>query len=100
MQQLQHYYSMKGIGKYQTYVRSEIITSNKIITPEDFAFYWAHNNGECDVTVDGVVLKQGDTLDLTSLPYDSIYNVPITIIFGNNSEEKKLCLKQFKFTDK
>lgn len=91
---------MKGIGKYQTYVRSEIITSNKIITPEDFAFYWAHNNGECDVTVDGVILKQGDTLDLTSLPYDSIYSVPITIIFGNNSEDKKLCFKQFKFTNK
>lgn len=86
--------------KTQTYIRTEIIKENKIITPEDFAFYWAHNNGACDVTIDGVVLKQGDTLDLTSLPYDSIYNVPITIIFGNNSEEKNLCLKQFKFTDK
>lgn len=91
---------MKTVGQYQTYVRSEKITSNKIITPEDFACYYAHNNGECDVTVDGVILKQGEHLDMTSLPYNSIYNVPINIAFGSNSEDRHLVLKQFKFTNK
>lgn len=85
---------------YQTYVKSEIIKDNKIITPENYYCYWAHNNGACDVTVDGVVLKQGETLDMTSLPADSIYNTPISIQFSNNDADKRLCLKQFKITNK
>lgn len=88
------------MNRLQTYVRTEIIKENKIITPEKYYCYWAHNNGACDVTVDGVLLKQGDTLDFTSLPSDSIYNTPITIQFGNNDTDKNLCLKQFKITDK
>ena len=91
---------MKNIDKLQTYVRTEIFKENKIITPEDYYCYMAHNNGVCEVTVDGVVLKQGDTLDLTSLPPDSIYNTPITIQFGSNDNDKRLCLKQFKITNK
>ena len=86
-------------AKKQTHVRSEIITENKIITPEDFSFYYAHNNGEASVTIDGVVLKQGESIDLTSLPADSIYNSPITIIFSENTD-RNLCLKLFKITDK
>lgn len=91
---------MRSAGNLQTYVRTEIFKENKIIAPEDYYCYMARNNGVCEVTVDGVVLKQGDTLDLTSLPPDSIYNMPITIQFGSNDNDKRLCLKQFKITNK
>ena len=86
--------------KTQTYIRTEIITKNTIISPEDYYCYIAHNNGACEVTVDGVVLQQGDRVDLSGLPTNSIYNTPITITFGNNDSDKRLCLKQIKITNK
>lgn len=86
--------------KQQTYIRTDIIKENKILTPEDYYCYIAHNNGACDVTIDGWVLKQGDTVDLSGLPTDSIHQGPITIAFGNNDADKNLCLKRIKITDK
>lgn len=91
---------MKSIGKLQTYIRTEIIKENRIITPDDYYCYIAHNNGACEVTVDGVILAQGETFDLSSLPANSIYNTPITIQFGNNDDDKRLILKQIKITNK
>lgn len=88
------------MSRLQTYVRTEIIKENKIITPEEYYCYIAHNNGACEVTVDGVLLAQGETFDLSSLPANSIYNTPITIQFGNNDADKRLCLKQIKIMDK
>ena len=91
---------MRSARILQTYVRTEIIKENRIITPEDYYCYIVHNNGACEVTVDGVVLTQGETFDLSSLPANSIYNTPITIQFGNNDEDKRLVLKQIKITNK
>lgn len=84
----------------QTYIRTEQFKENKVITPQDYYCYIAHNNGACDVVVDGVLLHQGDKVDLSGLPTDSIFNTPITIIFGSNSPERDLCLKLIKITDK
>lgn len=84
----------------QTYIRTQVITQNQEIAPQDYFGYYAHNNGECVVSVDGVELAQGEHLDMSSLPYTAIYNTPIKIIFGSNSEDKRLVLKQIKLTAK
>lgn len=84
----------------QTYIRTEIIRENKNITPEDYYCYKAHNNGKCDVFVDSVRLKQGETIDFTTLPKDSIYQSVITVIFGTNDTEKELVFQQIKITNK
>lgn len=84
----------------QTYIRTDIIKENKILTPEDYYCYIAHNNGECNVTVDGWFLKKGETIDLSSLPSDSVHQDPITIVFSDNNPERFLCLKRIKVTNK
>ena len=84
----------------QTYIRRENIKQNTVITPQDYYGYIAHNNGVCDVMVDGVLLHQGDKVDLSALPTDSILNTPISIIFGTNDTERDLCMQLIKITDK
>lgn len=71
------------MAKYTVKTRTDVVTENKTLTPNQYGGWLAVNTGTGNVTVDGVELQPGEGLDFTKLHPDVIWEENIKIVTGN-----------------
>ncbi len=88
---------------YRVRTKVQTITTNTILVNEEFGGWQCVNQGDRDVTVNGILLAAGSNiigLDFTNLDPSVIWDDNINITFGTNGTTPQLLIVRLKYTQK
>lgn len=86
---------------YLSKTKTQVLTENTILPPEDFGGWSALNTGDTTVTVNDVPLSPSSAvvgLDFTAMHPEAIWGEDIVVRFGNDGVSPQLVITRIKYT--